>query len=81
MTSAGAVQLRDILGKVTPQDTACQLRFLSLEVKGKGYTIPEDPCMPYLPAYIYHKHHPNVGRYTIHGPYGNVHTILHTCVA
>ena len=37
--------------------------------------------MPYLPAYIYHKHHPNVGRYTIHGPYGNVHTILHTCVA
>ena len=27
-------------------------------------------CMVYLYTYIYHKHHLNVGKYTIHGSYG-----------
>ena len=34
---------------------------------------PDDPCMVcmvYLYTYIYHKHHLNVGKYTIHGSYG-----------
>ena len=32
-------------------------------------SIPEDPCMVYLPI-MYHKNQPNVGKYAIHGSYG-----------
>ena len=28
------------------------------------------PCHPCIFTYIYHKNHPNVGKYTIHGSYG-----------
>ena len=35
---------------------------------------PYAPCMEYLPTFtiIYPKNHPNVGKYTIHGSYGNM---------
>ena len=40
--------------------------------------FPYHPCMVCLPlfTYIYLKHQPNVGKYTIHGWYGYVFNVL-----
>ena len=46
------------------------LRLYTVFRAGTAFLYPKDPCMVYLPTYIYHKKQVNVDKYTIHGSSG-----------